>query len=111
LARRSAVPVQLDLEVDRRMPESAAVAAYYVVAEALTNAAKHAKASQVNVNVEATAQASISRFETTDRGADSANGSGLIVLSTASRRSAERLRSPVTPETDIISRQDPYEVP
>jgi signal transduction histidine kinase len=42
LARRSAIPVQLDLVVDRRLPESAEVAAYYVVAEALTNAAKHA---------------------------------------------------------------------
>ena len=50
LARRSAVPVELDLNVDRRMPESVEVAAYYVVAEALTNAAKHAQASHVNVS-------------------------------------------------------------
>ena len=42
LARRSAVPVVIDLGFDRRLPESAEVAAYYVVAEALTNAAKHA---------------------------------------------------------------------
>jgi signal transduction histidine kinase len=48
-ARRSAVPVELDLNVDRRMPESVEVAAYYVVAEALTNAAKHAQASEVTV--------------------------------------------------------------
>ena len=50
LARRSAVPVELDLNVDRRMPESVEVAAYYVVAEALTNAAKHAQASEVVVS-------------------------------------------------------------
>ncbi|MDT5284547.1 MAG: hypothetical protein QOJ20_5742 [Mycobacterium sp.] len=50
LARRSAVPVELDLNVDRRMPESVEVAAYYVVAEALTNAAKHAQASEVKVS-------------------------------------------------------------
>jgi signal transduction histidine kinase len=50
LARRSAVPVELNLAVGRRMPESVEVAAYYVVAEALTNAAKHAKASAVNVS-------------------------------------------------------------
>src|SRR4029434_555369 len=45
LARRSAVPVELDLNVDRRLPESVEVAAYYLVAEAMTNAAKHAQAS------------------------------------------------------------------
>jgi len=50
LARRSAIPVELDLNVDRRMPESVEVAAYYVVAEALTNAAKHAQASEVKVS-------------------------------------------------------------
>jgi signal transduction histidine kinase len=52
LARRSAVPVKLALRVDRRLPESAEVAAYYVVAEALTNTAKHAQASEVHVRVE-----------------------------------------------------------
>jgi signal transduction histidine kinase len=49
LARRSMVPVQLELAVDRRLPEPTEVAAYYVVAEALTNVAKHAKASGVTV--------------------------------------------------------------
>lgn len=49
LARRSAVPVALDVDVDRRLPESVEVAAYYVVAEALTNAAKHAQAEEVTV--------------------------------------------------------------
>ncbi|MET0886331.1 MAG: GAF domain-containing protein, partial [Mycetocola sp.] len=44
LARRSAIPVELHLAVDRRLPECAEVAAYYTVAEALTNAAKHAQA-------------------------------------------------------------------
>jgi PAS domain S-box-containing protein len=49
LARRSAVPVDLDLNVDRRLPESVEVAAYYLVAEAMTNAAKHAQASEIKV--------------------------------------------------------------
>jgi signal transduction histidine kinase len=52
LARRSTVPVELVLGIDRPLPDSAEVAAYYVVAETLTNVAKHAKASVVNVSVD-----------------------------------------------------------
>jgi signal transduction histidine kinase len=53
LARRSTVPVKLDLSVNQRLSESVEVAAYYVVAEALANAAKHAQASEVAVSVTA----------------------------------------------------------
>ena len=49
LARRSPLPVELDIGANSRMPEQVEVAAYYVVAEALTNAAKHAVASRVTV--------------------------------------------------------------
>src|SRR5258705_282689 len=81
LARRSTVPVELDLAVDRRLPESAEVAAYYVVAESLTNAAKHARASQVTVRAEA-GDANLHLWIRDDGigGADSANGSGLTGL-------------------------------
>ena len=81
LARRSGVPVKLDLRLNRGLVESAEVAAYYVVAEALTNAAKHARASQVNVNVEAdSANLRLSIRDDGIGGADSAKGSGLIGL-------------------------------
>jgi signal transduction histidine kinase len=81
LARRSAVPVRLDLRTDRRLPESAEVAAYYVVAEALTNAAKHAQASEVNIRVEAEgANLHVSIRDDGIGGADLAKGSGLIGL-------------------------------
>jgi nitrate/nitrite-specific signal transduction histidine kinase len=53
LAHRSAVPVELDLRVERRPPEHVEVAAYYAVAEALTNAAKYARASVVHVELDA----------------------------------------------------------
>ncbi|GAB3835748.1 hypothetical protein GCM10027610_034330 [Dactylosporangium cerinum] len=53
LARRSTIPVELQLDIDRRLPELAEVAAYYVVSEALANAAKHAHATVVHVNAEA----------------------------------------------------------
>jgi signal transduction histidine kinase len=81
LARRSAVPVQLDLAVDPGLPQSAEVAAYYVVAEALTNTAKHARASVVNVRVEAEdANLHLCIRDDGIGGADSRNGSGLIGL-------------------------------
>jgi signal transduction histidine kinase len=81
LARRSSVPVDLDLTIDRRLPDSVEVAAYYVVAEALTNAAKYAAASLVNVCVD-TRDATLRLLIRDDGigGADSHNGSGLIGL-------------------------------
>ena len=53
LARRSAVPVELRLGIDRRLPDSVEVAAYYVVAESFTNVAKYAQASEVTVSIDA----------------------------------------------------------
>jgi PAS domain S-box-containing protein len=83
LARRSAIPVELDVRTrDRRLPERAEVAAYYVVSEALTNAAKHAQASVVRVDVES--GDSILGLVIQDDGvggADRARGSGLVGLS------------------------------
>ncbi|AGB21048.1 histidine kinase,GAF domain-containing protein [Mycobacterium sp. JS623] len=81
LARRSAVPVELDLGIDRRLPESVEVAAYYVVAEGLTNAAKYAQASEVTVDVQADgANLRVSISDDGIGGADSHKGSGLIGL-------------------------------
>jgi signal transduction histidine kinase len=81
LGRRSAVPVELDLGVDRRLPESAEVGAYYVVSEALTNVAKHARASVVKVGVETEgANIHLSIRDDGIGGADAAKGSGLIGL-------------------------------
>jgi signal transduction histidine kinase len=51
LARRTAVPVRLDVQPDGRQPEPVEVAAYYVVAEALTNVTKYARATAVDVGV------------------------------------------------------------
>jgi signal transduction histidine kinase len=44
--------VDLEVRVDGRLPEPVEVSAYYIVAEALTNAAKHARASTVGVEAE-----------------------------------------------------------
>ena len=81
LGRRSAVPVQLDLAIAGRLPETAEVAAYYVVAEALTNVAKHAQASEVSVSVELEgANLRLSIRDDGVGGADSRKGSGLLGL-------------------------------
>lgn len=81
LARRSAIPVELDVNVNSRMPESIEVAAYYLVSEALTNAAKHARATEVTVR----AGTEDGKFHLTvvDNGVGGAvigSGSGLIGL-------------------------------
>ncbi|WP_433200667.1 GAF domain-containing protein [Dactylosporangium sp. CS-047395] len=52
LARRSGLPVDLRLHIDRRLPEPVEVAAYYIISEALTNAAKHAHAKTVHARIE-----------------------------------------------------------
>ncbi|MCW2590648.1 MAG: domain S-box, partial [Mycobacterium sp.] len=81
LARRSAVPVELNLDIAQRLPGSAEVAAYYVVAETLTNAAKHAEASVVEVCVDTEgASLHLSIRDDGIGGADTAKGSGLIGL-------------------------------
>jgi signal transduction histidine kinase len=51
LARRCPMPVKVDVDTEERLPEQVEAAGYYVVAEALTNAAKHAEASRVSVSV------------------------------------------------------------
>jgi signal transduction histidine kinase len=81
LARRSAVPVQLAARIDSRLPESVEVAAYYVVSEALTNAAKHARASVVRVTAEVLdGTLELSVGDDGVGGADPARGSGLVGL-------------------------------
>ena len=81
LARRSPVPVELDVRIEDPLPERVEVTAYYIVSEALTNAAKHANATVVHVDVHATHSAV--RLAVRDDGAggaDPARGSGLLGL-------------------------------
>jgi signal transduction histidine kinase len=84
LARRSAMPVELDLRAQGRLPDQVEVAAYYAVSEALANAAKHAHASAVHVELSTTgAPDATLRLAIRDDGiggADPAKGSGLTGL-------------------------------
>jgi PAS domain S-box-containing protein len=81
LGRRAGLPVKLCLTGPERLPERAEVAAYYVVSEALSNAAKHARASMVRVglNVEH-AVVEVSIRDDGVGGADPDRGSGLVGL-------------------------------
>jgi signal transduction histidine kinase len=82
LARRSAVPVELSVGIRGRLPKAVEVASYYVVSEALTNVAKHARASAIEVDVAATDD--VVRLRVRDDGvggADASRGSGLVGLS------------------------------
>jgi signal transduction histidine kinase len=81
LARRSAVPVELDLDLGSPLGRQAEVAAYYIASEALANTAKHARASVIDLRV----QGDDSALTLTIRddgigGADPGRGSGIIGL-------------------------------
>ena len=81
LARRSAIPVRLHVGLERRLPETVELAVYFAVAEVLTNTAKHAGASVVDLTL--TADENRLRVEIHDDGAGGArvgSGSGLVGL-------------------------------
>ena len=81
LASRLPIPVEIETpEVE--LPQAVEAAAYYVIAEALANVIKYARASVVNVRV--TSNENSARVEVVDDGvggADPATGSGLRGLS------------------------------
>jgi signal transduction histidine kinase len=81
LARRSAVPVDLDVTTDARYPEAIEIAAYYVASEALANAMKHAQASCIEISlVPRDGNLLLSIRDDGVGGADPAGGSGLAGL-------------------------------
>jgi signal transduction histidine kinase len=97
LARRSAVPVELDVKVEGRLSEPVELAAYYVVAEALTNTAKHAHASVAEVQVAISRGVLHVRVRDDGRGgAEFGLGSGLVGIKDRAEALGGRisLRSP-----------------
>jgi signal transduction histidine kinase len=81
LGRRAPLPVDVAVHVSRRLPERIEIAVYYVVAEALTNVAKHARATHAVVEVDE--EIGVIRVSVSDDGvggADFASGSGLLGL-------------------------------
>ena len=81
LARRSAIPVELDVSINTRLPAPIEVAAYYVMSEALANAAKHAQASRIDISVAPRdGRLLLSIRDDGIGGADPSRGSGIIGL-------------------------------
>jgi signal transduction histidine kinase len=98
LAQRSPVPVHLDVAITQRAPEHIQSAAYYLLAEALTNIAKHADARAVHVQVatdDTDTGVRVLRVAVRDDGrggANPADGSGLAGLKDRMEALGGRLR-------------------
>ena len=81
LARRSAVPVELDLNLGPRLSEHVEAAGYYIASEAITNVAKHAQASVIDMRADGCNGAlTLSISDDGIGGADPSRGSGMIGL-------------------------------
>jgi signal transduction histidine kinase len=81
LARRSAVPVELDLNLGPRLGEHVEAAGYYIASEAITNVAKHARASVIEMRADGCGGALVlSIRDDGTGGADPGRGSGIIGL-------------------------------
>jgi PAS domain S-box-containing protein len=81
LARRSPIPVIVDMPIEGRLPEPVEVTAYYVASEALTNTIKHAHASAVNITIDVDGRwIALTIRDDGVGGADPSRGSGLIGL-------------------------------
>jgi hypothetical protein len=81
LARRSAVPVELDLNLGPRLGDHVEAAAYYIASEAITNVAKHAQATVIDMRADGCDGAlTLSISDDGIGGADPSRGSGIIGL-------------------------------
>jgi signal transduction histidine kinase len=107
LAGRSPVPVEVETAGCEGLPASVATTAYFVVAEALTNAAKHARSEHIGVSVRVEGEWAV--VEVRDDGvggADGSTGSGLRGLADRVSALGGRLEidSPVGEGTTVRAR-------
>jgi signal transduction histidine kinase len=78
LTSRARIPVHVDVTLARRLPEHIEAAAYFVVAEGLTNVAKHVQAPEVRVAVaESDGWVRVAVSDIGPGGADERQGTGL----------------------------------
>ena len=106
LAARSPIPVEVNISLASRPPATVESAAYFVIAEALTNAAKHSGASMVLVDGRTVGD--VLRIEVRDDGvggADVEHGGGLAGLASRLAALEGRLRvaSPIGGPTTVLA--------
>ena len=78
LAKRAPMPVELHVAVQSRLDQAIEAAAYFLVSEAITNAAKHARAESVSVDVQANGDTMlVTVADDGVGGAETTRGSGL----------------------------------
>ena len=77
LADRSPIPVTVRLEIPSPLPTTTEATAYFVVAEALTNTAKHAGATAATVDAAVQGDRLVVRVRDDGRGGADASGAGL----------------------------------
>jgi signal transduction histidine kinase len=78
LARRSAIPLDLDVDSMQRVPSSVEAAAYFIAAEAVANATKHSQATHISIS--AHVEEDVLRLFVADDGiggADDKRGTGI----------------------------------
>jgi len=88
LADRSAVPVTVDIRLDERLPAPVEQAAYFVVSEALTNVARHARARRAGVHAWVRDTTFVLTVEDDGAGGASAGGTGTGLAGLAVRLDA-----------------------
>ena len=101
------MPVELNAELEERLPLSVETTAYFLVAEALTNVGKYARASRAVVSVRVVGeQLELEVLDDGIGGADSRDGTGLRGLAdrVAAMRGALHVSSPPGRGTRIHAR-------
>ncbi|MFF8839262.1 sensor histidine kinase [Streptomyces sp. NPDC015130] len=105
VAERCGVPLRIRYDVDGPLPRPTETAAYFVVSEAVTNAAKHSSASAISVTVTLDGARLTVRVEDDGTGGADETGSGLTGLRSrvAALDGVLRVHSPLGGPTTITA--------
>lgn len=80
VSERCSIPIRMDFTLAEPLPASVETAAYFVVSESVTNAAKHSAATEILVSVHRHGPVLVVRIEDNGVGGARAAGSGLTGL-------------------------------